>query len=170
MFKKCSDRVDFVADRTRYDRPVLSDRSSRRELERLQNEYVITVVDKAAGNFAFMCRKFYFLRLAQELGLDRANPGNGTYSFVDETEADVCGRICRDLLKFRVTPRSEEVRLAILYQTLKFHKDPPKMRYIAGNVATLWSQLDGLIAKVLKMCKGHFRNLCRKSDSYNGIT
>ena len=43
-----------------YRSPVLSKIECKTELARLQDKYVITVVDKAAGNFAFMCKKFYF--------------------------------------------------------------------------------------------------------------
>ena len=148
---------------------MLSNRKSKAELDRLRERYVITVVDKAANNFAFTCRKFYFLKLAVELGLDNITPGNETYSYTNETEQAICDRICGDLAKFRVKPKDEERKLAILYQTPKFHKNPPKMRYIAGNVATVLSELDGKIAKILKMCKAHFRNLCRKSEEFSGM-
>ena len=43
------------------------------------------------------------------------------------------------------------------------------MRYIAGNIKTVTSQLDRLIALVLKMCKSHFINLCRKNEEFSGI-
>ena len=62
-----------------YRLPTLSDNSSKRELSRLKDKYVITVVDKAANNFAFTCKKFYFLKLATELGMDNVRPGNDTY-------------------------------------------------------------------------------------------
>ena len=42
------------------------------------------------------------------------------------------------------------------------------MRYIAGNVKTVTSRLDGVVALVLKMCKAHFTNLCRKNEEYSG--
>ena len=59
--------------------------------------------------------------------------------------------------------------MALLYHTPKFHKDPIKMRFIAGNVGTATSQLDDIIAKILKMCKGHFRNFCKKYEEYTGV-
>jgi hypothetical protein len=90
-------------------------------------EFVITVVDKAPGNFAFTCTKFYFLRLAEELGLNNEIPGNETYSYTDETEQEICDRISRDMARFKITPNNRGQILAILYQTPKFHKNPPKM-------------------------------------------
>jgi len=43
------------------------------------------------------------------------------------------------------------------------------MRFIVGNVSAVTSQLDGIVAKILKMCKGHFVNLCGKFKDYTGI-
>ena len=42
------------------------------------------------------------------------------------------------------------------------------MRYIAGNVSTVTSQLDRIVALILKMCKSHFVNFCRKSEEFTG--
>ena len=168
MYELCTGGIDHLSKTRIYKRPVLCSRKSRAELDRLKGDYIITVVDKAAGNFAFTCRKFYLLRLAEELGLNNGTPGNETYAFTDETEQVICDRICRDLAKFGIAPKDEDRKLAILYQTPKFHKNPPKMRYIAGNVATVLSELDSRIAKVLKMCKKHFKNLCKKSEEFSG--
>ena len=63
----------------RYRQPILSNSDCKAELARLQDNFVITVVDKAAGNFAFICKKYYFLRLAEELGMNNDTPGNETY-------------------------------------------------------------------------------------------
>jgi hypothetical protein len=79
-----------------------------------------------------------------------------------------CDKIKQDLRKFKITPHSKNEKFAILYQTPKFNKNPPKMRYIAENVGTVHSELDSRVAKILKMCKGHFRNLCGKYREYTG--
>ena len=151
-----------------YRIPVLSDHSCMQELRKLKDRYVITVVDKAANNFAFTCKKFYFLKLASELGMDNPTPGNDTYFHEINSETQIVEKIKADLMKFRIVPKVSEAKLALLYQTPKFHKNPPKMRYIAGNVKTVTSQLDKIVANILKMCKSHFINLCRKSEDFSG--
>ena len=152
-----------------YRCPILSKIECKRELARLQEKYVITVVDKAAGNFAFTCRKFYFLKLATELGLDNNVPGNDTYEFVQDNETQAVDRIRADMLSFNLVPEVKESRLALLYHIPKFHKNPPKVRYIAGNINTVMTKLDKIVAKVMRMCKDHFRNLCRKNYEYSGV-
>ena len=152
-----------------YRKPILSDNRCKAELDRLKNDFVITVVDKAAGNFAFTCKKFYFLRLAEELGLNNPNPGNDTYRFIPESEEQIINKIKLDLTQFKITSNSDTDKLALLYQTPKFHKNPPKMRYIAGNINTVTSKLDKTVALILKMCKGHFKNLCNKAFNFSGV-
>ena len=73
------------------------------------------------------------------------------------------------LKEFRATPEMTERKLAMLYHNPKFHKNPIKFRFIAGNVKVVTSKLDEIVAKILKMCKGHFANLCRKYESFSGV-
>ena len=61
------------------------------------------------------------------------------------------------------------MRLALLYHNPKFHKTPIKFRFIAGNVQVVTSELDRLIASILKMLKGHFINLCKKYESFSKV-
>ena len=107
--------------------------------------------------------------MASELGLDNGQPGNKTYGYIQETEVDVVDRSVSDMARFRLVPEEKELKLALLYQTPKFHKNPPKMRFIAGNVNTVTTKLDVVVALALKMCKEHFRNLCNKCTGYSGI-
>ena len=164
-----NDKLNSCAAKCTYRKPILGNLSCRKELDKLRDDYVITVVDKAAGNFAFTCRKFYFMRLAKELGLDNDQPGNETYGFINETEETVVNRTSADVLAFGINPDSRDKKLALLYQTPKFHKNPPKMRFIAGNINTVMSKLDKFVALALKMCKGHFKNLCKKKTEFSGV-
>ena len=163
------DKIDFLARTRKWDRPVLSNKDSKRELDRLRELYVITVVDKAAGNFAFTCKKFYLLRLARELGINNDIPGNETYEFQDRSESEICDTLLGDLAGFRATPDIAEHKLAMIYHNPKFHKNPVKFRFIAGNVKVVTSKLDDIVARILKMVKGHFVNLCKKYEGHSRI-
>ena len=77
---------------------------SKKELDRLKKDFVITVVDKAAGNFAFICKKLYFLKLAEELGLNNPVPGNDTYCFAPGSEADLVCNLKTGLASFDIIP------------------------------------------------------------------
>ena len=162
------DRLLACSHRLTYRAPILSNHKSKNELAILKEKFVITVVDKAANNFAFTCKKFYFLKLATELGMENALPGNDTYIHSFSSEAQIVTSIKQDISRFRIVPGDSEEKLALLYHTPKFHKDPPKMRYIAGNVSTVTSQLDRTVALILRMCKSHFINLCLKNEEFSG--
>ena len=164
-----NDKLMACSVRCNYRLPTLSNINSKNELARLKDNYIITVVDKASNNFAFTCKKFYFLRLATELGMDNVSPGNDTYIHISRSEDEVVTDIKQDISRFRIVPGNSESKLALLYQTPKFHKSPPKIRYIAGNVKTVTSQLDRAVALILKMCKHHFVNLCHKTEAFSGI-
>ena len=169
FLKLLDGKIDFRARSNIHKRPVLSNINSKRELDRLRESFVITVVDKAAGNFAFTCRKFYLLRLARELGINNVNPGNDTYEYQNSSEQEICDRLLVGLAGFGITPDISDRKIAMLYHNPKFHKNPVKFRFIAGNVKVITSRLDETVAKILKMCKGHFVSLLKKYESYSGI-
>ena len=108
FFKQLKTKLNSCKTSKTYQSPVLSNKSCKIELNRLRTNFVITVVDKAAGNFAFTCKKFYFLRLAEELGLHNLNPGNETYNFTQENEMQIVDKITSDLIQFRINPSLDE--------------------------------------------------------------
>ena len=57
------------------------------------------------------------------------------------------------LTVFGAKPDQKEEKLAMLYHNPKFHKNPVKFRFIAGNVRVVTSRLDEIVAKILKMCQ-----------------
>ena len=101
--------------------------------------------------------------------MNNAQPGNDTYLFVNRSEQEVCDELTIKLDRYQAAPKGPEKRIAMLYHNPKFHKNPVKFRYIAGNVKVVTSNLDEIVAKILKMCKGHFMNLCKKYEGLSGI-
>ena len=97
-----------------YDGPILADLDCRRELGRLLGRFVVTVVDKATGNFAFTCHKLYIWRLAKEFGLDNVVPGNLTYLPDPRSRVVICGGINEGLLRFRLGDSGVNDGLALL--------------------------------------------------------
>ena len=56
-------------------------------LEEIQKKYIIAPIDKATGNVAFICKKFYALVLLKELGLDNSQ-GNKTYEIIHDKSSE----------------------------------------------------------------------------------
>lgn len=169
LLKIVNNRLDEKRYNIQYRKPSLGNFHCKQELARLQDQFVITVVDKAAGNYAFTCKKLYLLVLAKELGLNREILGNETYYFTRQSEEQICLKLIEDMKKYRIKPDDSCKKLALLYHNPKFHKNPTKFRFIAGNVGTAVSALDDRISKILKMCKRHFTNLLKKNGDYKNV-
>ena len=60
---------------------VLRSNECLQSLEELHNQFVIVPIDKASGNIAFVCKRFYAQVLVKELGLDGL-AGSATYEKV----------------------------------------------------------------------------------------
>ena len=57
---------------------VLDDSDARQALDQLHNQFVVCPIDKASGNMAFVCKRFYAQVLFMELGI--LGNANNTYS------------------------------------------------------------------------------------------
>ena len=101
--------------------------------------------------------------------MQNEQPGNDTYEFQDRSEQEICDSLASSLEEFKAAPKNSEKKLALLYHTPKFHKNPIKFRFIAGNVKVVTSELDSIIAKILKMCKSHFGRLCRQYEEFSKV-
>ena len=66
---------------------VLKDPEVVEYLNKLKSRFVIVPVDKAAKNFAFICRSYYIKVLMQELGVSSSSEvtGNSVYKPVQNT-------------------------------------------------------------------------------------
>jgi hypothetical protein len=113
----------------------------------LQKDFVFTFVDKGANNFAIMCKKHYLLTLQQEL----ATP---TYTITPDSTLTITTRHQQWLKERNIQQpvakqadpdeEPDPLPLPYLYASVKFHKDPPSVRFIAGargsslEVLSLW--------------------------------
>ena len=142
-------------------------------LKQLKNKYVICRVDKAANNYVFICKKFYTLKLLNELGFDEANlhsVGNETYQPCEEDEESIVERISTHLRdNFEITIDEKDKRLARFFWNPKLHKTPYKARFIAGARHCVTKPLNVLLNSSLKLLKEHFEKYCDAIYNNSGI-
>lgn len=74
------DRIQWLKSHRKFNHveETLKNTTSRKELTRLQNNFVITPIDKAGNNIAFICQRYYARVLIRELGLNEPSE-NPTY-------------------------------------------------------------------------------------------
>ena len=88
VLEKVQEKIDILKNSMKFNtaKPTLSDPEVLEYLKQLHRRFVIVTIDKAANNFAFICKKFYVARLLQEVGLN--GEGNENYSNVDKEPID----------------------------------------------------------------------------------
>ena len=125
----------------------------KHEIKKL--DLVCTSVDKASNNFAFVCTKYYVIKLLEELN-------EKTYTATNDDENTIVTSHTLKCKEFKIEcPNDINNVIPKLYGNPKLHKNPAKFRYIAGaaNASTKPAAL--VLHKILSYLKNHFYNYCK---------
>ena len=149
---------------------VLKDRESMSALEELKKLYVIVPIDKASGNVAFVCKRFYALVLIKELGLDK-DLGSTTYESMEQNNVnDIVQQQAKYLKKkFNLEVPTESKLLPHIYWLPKLHKNPVKFRFIIAAPNCSIKPLSKAITKIFKLFYKQIETYNTKSQFYNSI-
>ena len=146
---------------------------SKPALSKLHDKFVVTTVDKAANNFAVICKKFFFTVLLNELGFDKDSflpVGNITYLPVTDTASSIVDRhviVLKD--KFKVVCTNLDLVLPKIFWVPKLHKNPYKFRFIAGARHCSTKPLSVIVNLGLSVVKENFRLYCNAIQRNNGF-
>ena len=137
VLKLVDDKIDFLKSTTISHRvnPLLKKVDVQIALKELQNKYVICPIDKATGNIALICKRFYALVLSKELGLTNTNGVNvdNTYEINNSNPLEVVDQHFADMnSKFNINCSDENKCLPKMYWLPKMHKTPSKARFIVA--------------------------------------
>ena len=113
-------------------KPLLKDSTVVDCLKSLHSRYVVTPIDKASKNVAFICKKYYINSLMDELGI----PGNYSPTYflsnankktIIDTNRQLCNRFTgKDL-------QENEECLPIIHWIPKMHYTPSRRRFIIAS-------------------------------------
>ena len=80
VLEKVDNRIQSLSSKLKHHKVnvSLSNEEVKSCLSDLQSKYVITPIDKANGNIAFICKRYYALTIVKELGLN-SDTGSPTY-------------------------------------------------------------------------------------------
>ena len=104
-------------------------------LGNIHKDFVVVPIDKATGNIALACKRFYTSVITRELGLNN-NSSTDTYNNIGGLSTnDIIDKSVRDLkIKFGIGNISiENHRLPNMYWMPKIHKNPIKARFIIAS-------------------------------------
>ena len=131
--------------------PLLQKHSIKNQLKALHSKFVITPIDKASNNVAFICKQHYAQVLVDELGLVNNDNPTPTYTQITNMNLEQIVKKHDQYVKKLFGTNVEDKCLPNMHWTPKMHKVPSKARFI---VAAKYCSLKGLsqtITKVLKM-------------------
>ena len=108
--------------------PILKQQQPKQSLMDLHRNYVITPIDKASGNIAIICQRFYAQVLVAELGIkNRRDNCDVTYEEVKGIDKDILIKQHKDDLKskFNIALGEDNESLPNMYwlpKNIKYHQ------------------------------------------------
>ena len=141
-------------------------------LEQLQEDFIITPIDKANGNIAFTCKRFYAQTILNELGIRQNNrSSSNTYNTVDaNSKDDIIKKHANHLRKnFNVSLNENDKCLPSIYWLPKLHKKPTKARFIIAAPQCSLKPLTKAITKVFKLIFHQIEAYNNKCHFFSGV-
>ena len=133
------------------DRDCLSSPDVKNALDNIHKDFV--VVDKATGNIALVCKRFFASVITRELGLNN-NSSTDTCSNTGGLSAnDIIDKSIRDLkIKFGMDNITIEIRrLPNMYWMPQMHKNPIKPRFIIASPKSSIKPLPRTITSIFRL-------------------
>ena len=124
---------------------IFQDKAVKKELESLQQKYIITSTDKAANNIHFTCKKLYYEILDKEL------LSSSTYEHCTDDEDNIVNSFIKELHQSTgISVEHTQKVLPTMYWLPKQHKQPVKQRFIASGRRACTKKLSQLLTSALK--------------------
>ena len=154
---------------TNKHRDCLSSPEVKNALDNIHKDFVAVLIDKATGNIALVCKRFYATVITRELGLNN-NSSTDTYSNAGGLSAnDITDKNIRDLkIKFGIDNIPiENHRLPNMYWMPKMHKNSIKARFI---IASPKFSIKPLARTITSMFRLFFRQIQTYNDTCRFFT
>lgn len=140
-----------------------------KSIQTLHARHVICSADKAAGNYVFICQKYYTEVICKEIGIDSNGviKGNDTYAVDTSTFTEVIERHNR--LRTQMGIVSEQAnKLPKFYGLPKLHKNYYKFRFIAAAPDSSTTALSLELHRILVCVKKFMTKYCSRVREREG--
>ena len=171
VLEEVKSRIRGLSRAYKRTRSVLQSPKSKAYLEGLQNNFVFVPIDKASGNIAIVCKKFYIEQTMKELCIseDSKIEKNGTYTPVD-SDIHMTIKKHKDYMKSNFAIEDIPEKLPFLYWIPKMHKKPfSKQRYIAASHDCSTKPLSAILTKALKLVERQHKTMSKRYKTDYGI-
>lgn len=139
----------------------------KHSLNEIHRNFVVTIVDKASGNYAFTCKKLYLEFMEREMNTVHGN--NRTYSLTDQETMEAIIRRHERATRNLNLEVTEGCALPRIYGIPKMHKNPVKFRFITGAYNSSLKAISKEFQRILRFLQTHFMRYCHMSSGHTGI-
>ena len=128
-------KIEMLKKSTTTDchKDILSDFNVKKSLIELYEKFVLTPIDKATGNVAIICKRFYAQTLIKELDMSPSGIIKQNHTYKGETlkSSEIVKQHKNDLEKmFKIKVDNDNECIPHMYWLPKMHKSPIKSRFI----------------------------------------
>ena len=149
--------------------PALKDLDCVNALQQLHSNYVIAPIDKATGNVAVICKRFYAMVLFKELGITNSSTTKTYKKFKTSIKTVVNNQKKILKNKFNLDVSAENECLPHIYWLPKMHKKPCKFRFIIAAPKCSIKPLNKAITAIFKLFFHQIEKYNQKSHFYSGV-
>ena len=174
VLKLVDDKIHFIKSRIKSHKvnPLLKRHDVISSLKQLKDRFVICPIDKATGNIALVCKRFYALVLANELGLvnNVDNTVGRTYEVINGNSTEVFDQHISDLKGiFNISFDEVNKCLPNMYWLPKMHKTPSKARFIVAAPICSIKQLSKAVTTAFKIFFKLIEKYNKISSFFSGV-
>ena len=174
LLKLVDDKIQFLKSTIKSHKvnPLLKRHEVKSSLKQLQDRFVICPIDKATGNIALVCKRFYALVLAKELGLINNVDNNDdiTYRIEYFNSTEVIDQHWLDLKRlFNISCDQVNKCLPNMYWLPKMHKIPSKARFIVAAPVCSIKQLSKVVTTAFKIFFKQIEKYNKISSFFSGV-
>ena len=151
----------------------LKDSFIKNSLSELHDRYVITPIDKATGNVAFICKQFYADVLIIELGItiNNEHTQSDTYKLISNTDAKsiITNHANKLKTEFNLDFKNGNLCLPSVYWLSKMNKNPNKARFIIAAPICSVKLLSKAIISIFKLFHQQIETYNKKCQFFTGV-
>mgnify|MGYP001792462320 CR=1 FL=1 len=171
LLAKVDEKISVLKSRfkIRHLYKTLLDVKSQEYLHKLQEDFVLVPIDKAANNVAFICKRFYAMILLKELGL--LGVPNPTYNIFHRKNLQTVIRTKVKEVKtnFKMAVSPDMKKLPNVYWTPKMHKTPVGARFIVASKECVTKEISKDVASLFKLFMLQVKKYHEKSQYFSGV-
>ena len=175
IFELVDNRINKYAPkiRSRKAKSVFDDERAKSELKRLQNDFVIVPIDKAANNISFICKQHYAEVILSELKYNQIlsnSSSSDTYKYVTQPSADIIKDHRNQLSAHGLQLKEGMDCLPSMYWIPKLHKVPVGNRFIIASPKCSLKPLLKDVTPILKLFQNQIKSFHDKNRLWTNVS